>query len=275
MVLTDLQRNPAHVCMHCAKCGPCRGPHFLRSACRACCVLGMLCAADVDRQWYTAFQTAVGNVDCPGAKRHALRAVYECCALCTCAHMLRPLQLLPRAAAHIQARPHARIVVHVVYSRHVAERHGGSKIAPSDIIDAAGSQPADAGARLAAGAADPDAAWEFGLLEVFDGRFYSSVPSGRGLGRGAAAAACRDLGYVTGAEIDTRTLTSLQGPSGDVDSVVSVSCPSGAEASLSECEVLTAQFALDEAPAPAGLLEVAERTYAAVLCSNPTGTAPH
>lgn len=90
-----------------------------------------------------------------------------------------------------------------------------------------------------------------------------------GVGPGAAAAACRGLGYSSGVALDTGTLTALQGPGGDVESVVRVVCPDGEVAGPSECDITTAEEAV--APSPMGVPVEAGESYAAVMCSSPSG----
>lgn len=121
------------------------------------------------------------------------------------------------------------------------------------------------------GGADANGTWAYGLLEVLDGSLYSSVP--RRLGAGVAGAACQDIGFPSGIEVDTRALTTLQGPAGDAATIVSVTCPGGGEGGLQECEVASVGdvAALAPAPSPSGVAEAPDGSSAAVLCSTPSG----
>ena len=62
-------------------------------------------------------------------------------------------------------------------------------------------------ARLVGGQADPGGAWAYGRLQVFTGRFFSSLAeqtisnNNQELGVRGVAVACRSLGFATGAQL--------------------------------------------------------------------------
>ena len=126
-------------------------------------------------------------------------------------------------------------------------------------------------ARLSGGRVDPEGAWAYGRLEVFDGIAFSGIiePSGRfsrsGLGRNAAVVACRSLGFEDGVEITAGSTSALPGPAGDVQTINSISCE-GDEAALGECDISTdSGYGIDYGA-------VDGSTSVAVLCSTPSGT---
>lgn len=133
--------------------------------------------------------------------------------------------------------------------------------------------PALGTARLVGGASDPGGAWAYGRLEVSDGLAFSSVRdteppfrSAGGLGRNAAAVACRSLGFADGVQMTAGRASALPGPAGDVQSITLVAC-SGSEANLGECRI--------DAPSDVRYDDYEDvEVNAAVMCSTPTGTPP-
>lgn len=121
-------------------------------------------------------------------------------------------------------------------------------------------------AQLVGGSSDPDGAWAYGRLEVFDGTFFSSVSESRfsqDLGRRGAQVACRSLGFNTGAQILAGTLSALPGNAGVVNTISNIAC-NGDEANLGECEFLS-DYDRDY-----GTIEVDGAV--ALVCSNPAST---
>ena len=126
-------------------------------------------------------------------------------------------------------------------------------------------------ARLTGGRADPGGAWAYGRLEVFDRFGYISIISSSslfgtasGLGRNAAAVACRSLGFEAGAEITAGSTSALPGPTGDIQPITSITCV-GDEATLGDCDISSGYFR-DYGDTDGNTV--------AVLCSTPSGACP-
>ena len=123
-------------------------------------------------------------------------------------------------------------------------------------------------AQLVGGSADPDGAWAYGRLAVFDGNFFSSLSETsfrEHLGRRGAQVACRSLGFTTGAQILSGSLSALPGVAGVVNTVGNIAC-NGDEANLGECEFL-ADYNEDYA-------FLGGDGAVALVCSKPSGAEP-
>ena len=122
--------------------------------------------------------------------------------------------------------------------------------------------------RLTGGRSDPDGAWAYGRLEVFDGSFFSSISEtqfSEELGRRGAQVACRSLGFASGAQILSSTLSALPGEAGEVNTLGIIACL-GDEANLGECE-FQSDYSTDYGSS-------LEDGAVALVCSNPSGAAP-
>ena len=129
-------------------------------------------------------------------------------------------------------------------------------------------------ARLVGGRVDPEGAWAYGRLEVFDGTAYSSVIEARrfaffgnsGLGRNAATVACRSFGFTDGVEIFTGPTFAIPGPPGGIQTISAITCQ-GNETTLGDCSIQMDDFTyyFGDYDQPSGSTDVS------VLCSTPSG----
>eukprot|EP00892_Ulva_mutabilis_P004970 jgi/Ulvmu1/2845/UM144_0010.1 len=127
-------------------------------------------------------------------------------------------------------------------------------------------------ARLQDGQSDPDGAWAYGRLEVFDGHAFSRIATSRDglqerfLDPSVAQVVCRSLGYTGGAELVAGRFSLLPLNTNDPRSfdttIGNIECD-GDEDSLADCELT-----------PTGVFEVGDRrdymdTF--LFCSTPSG----
>ena len=129
--------------------------------------------------------------------------------------------------------------------------------------------PARGTARLVGGQSDPGGSWAYGVLEVSDGNFFSSIADrinlNQNFGRRAAAVACRSMGFNTGAQVLSGESSALPFEDGTVNTMGSISCR-GDGMSLSECQ--TSISRVFDYGTPPGDLAVA------LVCSNASGAVP-
>lgn len=126
--------------------------------------------------------------------------------------------------------------------------------------------------RLLGGRADPNGAWAYGRLEVFDrdSGFFSSVRETlvrQQLGRRGVEVACRTLGFATGAQLLSGAGSGLPGSDGTLNTLsATITCLDDA-VTLADCtaEEEDAFRVYEELQFEEG------DTAVALLCYNPTG----
>lgn len=123
-------------------------------------------------------------------------------------------------------------------------------------------------ARLVGGRADPDGAWAYGHLEVFDGLVFRNIPSDR-ITQANTMVACRSLGFRLGAALPAGQLSSVRldaNESLSFDAAFGQIDCNGDEESLAECEL--------SPPRQFGLMSDADGPDAFLFCATPSGTCP-
>lgn len=118
------------------------------------------------------------------------------------------------------------------------------------------------------GSADPGGAWAYGRLEVSDGTLFSSIIDAAFYKRfspRSAQVACRSLGFATGAQMLSGAQSALPGPSGEVDTILAITC-TGVEVALAQCLFTPRDYMNDYA--------FEEENAVALICSDPSGVTP-
>eukprot|EP00892_Ulva_mutabilis_P007854 jgi/Ulvmu1/5440/UM223_0001.1 len=135
-----------------------------------------------------------------------------------------------------------------------------------EIICTRSPEPGVGTVRLVGGQEDPDGAWAYGMLKVYDGNIFSTVSDNifdENFGRRGAQVACRSLGFATGAQFYSRTRPIIPNTDRSATRRLRVQCR-GDEASLADCDITSFPAFFDNDAS----------NSAAIICSTPSSCTP-